>query len=308
MLHPSDESVQIVVKPLTPALASALLANRIDIRPITESNVSRMCSALRSGRFEFTGEAMQIIPDGRPLPYGRLANGSHRCTAVVRTGITIPKMVFVPITDSALAYIDTGKKRTLGNTLHRVGAKSGNVCASIVSQAWAFDNFPAYLHYSPDNGLGEAIYLSDRDAFDNATSFASSFRFGMLTPKLCGWLMYVTEGRAEDWLQSVVQSTDLAVGTGAWCFNRRIVTELSFKRQVIHRTAVALMIKAYTADCRHKKLRQLKWSSEESFPDIPIGLAPKVALYKQEVPPEPDQIKTSSPLKRVDHAIDQLHA
>lgn len=134
-----DDLVSRVVN-VTPEQAEVWLGNNIpNNRRIKPTKLNIFSHDMVSGNWRMTGEPIQF--DTR----GRLIDGQHRLSAIVRTGVQIPLLCVWNVPDEAFPVINTGSARTAGDALSidgRVGKAQPPVLASV-----------ARVHLSYEQGL-----------------------------------------------------------------------------------------------------------------------------------------------------------
>lgn len=93
---------------LTPDMAQTLLDMRpsetsdLGQRKINKGHVQRLVDTIESGQFVWLGNPLRLNANNE------LIDGQHRCTAVVKSGVTIPNMLLVTTyTPEAIMYLDT---------------------------------------------------------------------------------------------------------------------------------------------------------------------------------------------------------
>lgn len=95
---------------LTPDLAAWFLQNNDHNRRMSSSEVDHIASAIIAGRWRPNGDTIKITEAGR------LADGQHRCQAVIESGIAVPTLIAFGVADTkdVMATIDTcGRTRTV---------------------------------------------------------------------------------------------------------------------------------------------------------------------------------------------------
>lgn len=104
---------------MTPAMAQAILASqepdanrRLDVFQVT-----RLVDLIRSGKWEEDVDSVKLTKAGR------LVDGQHRLHAVIQTGKTLTMLVAYGIPESVIKFVDTGKRRTTGQTLQILGSR-----------------------------------------------------------------------------------------------------------------------------------------------------------------------------------------
>lgn len=110
----------IIQVTINPELAEEwLTALNRDNRPLVESYLTRLVEQAKEGNFlEYTGETIKFDPDGL------LLDGQHRLTAIVRAGITLTLWVAFQVPREAFKVIDTGRRRSAGDTLYVEGVET----------------------------------------------------------------------------------------------------------------------------------------------------------------------------------------
>lgn len=104
-------SLKTEVVNVTPEIASDWLATSPGNRNIRKSVVGRYASDMTSGKWLLNGEGITFDTQGR------LRNGHHRLTAVIRSERSVPMLVIHGVDSSADITYDTGAKRTFADVL-----------------------------------------------------------------------------------------------------------------------------------------------------------------------------------------------
>lgn len=120
---------------IDPGFAQALLEASAEIsqRTMIERRVAMFAADMTHGNWRLTHQAVAIDPDGRVL------DGQHRLTAIVRSGVTVPMMVCTDADPATFGVIDTGKARTPSDALKIAGFGNVNMKASIARLVLTYD-------------------------------------------------------------------------------------------------------------------------------------------------------------------------
>jgi len=110
-VHPGDSGLGITVEMVTPAMAQAWLDRGGVNRKPSERAILKLMHAIQLGEWDLTGETIKLDSDGK------VRDGQHRLTAIVRTGITVPTIVVRGISESAFDKIDQQKSRNMADVL-----------------------------------------------------------------------------------------------------------------------------------------------------------------------------------------------
>lgn len=114
------------VMTITPEMASEMLENNVFNRPLSNARVGMYVDAMKAGEWSLNGEAIKFDETGR------LLDGQHRLTSIIRSNIAIQSMVIRGLPAKSASTIDTGKNRTAADVL----ALGGSV-SSLASKAFA---------------------------------------------------------------------------------------------------------------------------------------------------------------------------
>lgn len=109
---PDGTTVTVAIELVSPIDAiEAIASSNHDNRQLRPYRVSRYATAMREGRWPFTGE---------PLLYdtnGRLLNGQHRLHAVIEAEVTLPFLVVRGLGADTYNHIDGNLTRSVGDAL-----------------------------------------------------------------------------------------------------------------------------------------------------------------------------------------------
>lgn len=114
------------VRIINPAEAARLLTLNCCNRPLMEANVAFFENHLRLGELQLTHQGIAIGSSGK------LLDGQHRLTAIVRTGISAELLVATDVADAAFAVLDTGAGRTARDVLGIHGAIYASTTAAAI--------------------------------------------------------------------------------------------------------------------------------------------------------------------------------
>ncbi len=103
---------------VTPTLAQEILAAQgpDTNRRLDSFQIGRLSELIRSGKWNEDVDSIKVSKTGR------LIDGQHRLHAVIRAGVKSVTMLFATgVPEDTIKYIDTGKRRTTGQTLQILG-------------------------------------------------------------------------------------------------------------------------------------------------------------------------------------------
>jgi hypothetical protein len=127
--------VDIQVEKITPATAGAWLQTMGRNRPASEQTVARYVAAMERGEWLVNGESIKFDT------YGKLIDGQHRLTAVVRSEVPIESLVVRGLNGDAFETLDTGKNRKLPDLLALHGFVDVNNLAALTRLLYSYRYF-----------------------------------------------------------------------------------------------------------------------------------------------------------------------
>lgn len=126
-VHPGKTAgLGVGVEMITPAMAQSWLDRGGPNRTMNERNIERLQRAIMSGEWGLTGDTIKLDTNGR------VRDGQHRLTAIVRAGVGVPCLVVRGIGEKEFDKIDTGKRRDMADVLSIHGHANRIALASTV--------------------------------------------------------------------------------------------------------------------------------------------------------------------------------
>lgn len=114
----------VTVEKITPAIASEWLEHNLPTnRAITQRHVERLLKDLEKGLWKMDGHPYRFDKDGN------LLDGQHRLLAISKSGKTVMGVVVRGLERDAFYSMDTGRKRSTGDTLHIAGETNASLLA-----------------------------------------------------------------------------------------------------------------------------------------------------------------------------------
>lgn len=103
------KDMETKVVTITPDEARKFLANNPSNRHISENEVAKLAADMKEGRWMITHQGIAISKTGR------LLDGQHRLTAVIKAGIPVRMMVTFNVDEDAVEAIDRGRRRSIAD-------------------------------------------------------------------------------------------------------------------------------------------------------------------------------------------------
>jgi hypothetical protein len=128
----AQPGMNATVEIVTPEKALAWLTTAAKNRPIIDSAVRRYGADMETGRWTLNGQG--IIFDIN----GKLVDGRHRLTAIQATGASVQMLVVRGALPEAFETMDSGRTRTLANTLAIEGHKNSAATSATARICFAY--------------------------------------------------------------------------------------------------------------------------------------------------------------------------
>lgn len=270
-----DVTVELVL--LTPELAELFLVSNDRNRNILHSNIHKIATAIRAGEWEFNGSP--IVFDSN----GKLADGQHRCWAVIRAGTPVVTLVVRGVAPAkAQDVIDVGAKRSLNSALRIRGYANAGALAAAVNhvipmierglpgQSARVPSIPSAVRFVEANpSLGEeSVLIADRMrsvvALPGGPGAALHFLFALIDPV-----------DALDFFHRATKGEGLYEGDPILALRNALSPNVISKQNARHRlplqVRMAYTIKAWNAYRAGTQINVLRWApggaKPEKFPD-----------------------------------------
>ena len=101
----------VAIETITPEMAQTWLERGGANRRLNERRVLRLVMAIEIGEWQLTGDSIKLDKDGK------VRDGQHRLTAIVRARTDVQALVVRGVSEAAFDVIDTGKNRNASDIL-----------------------------------------------------------------------------------------------------------------------------------------------------------------------------------------------
>lgn len=116
-MMPSVDDYKLEIKDITPEMAEELLRNRRGNRSLTPETVYTYAADMRAGKWYPSPSNALILDED-----DHLADGQHRCAAIVESGKTIRFLVYRGVPGFVIDHaVDSGRPRSVGDKLQMNG-------------------------------------------------------------------------------------------------------------------------------------------------------------------------------------------
>jgi hypothetical protein len=268
--------MEIKIEKIGPDRAAELLATTIN-RRLQPPHSARLARDMEAGEWR-PNSVLQVAHTERG---DCLIDGQHRLEAVRITGQPQEFVVIYGLSLDDQKVIDTGRARTLGDTLTLHGEPNATLLAAAVGHLWRRDR----RLYTSSNGptitegialLAEHAALQQSIAPTRHASRALKIPFG-LACCLHYHMAAIDAESADDFWYKLGTGLDLHATHPVYQLRTRleanaVSTSVKLGRIVIH----ALIVKSWNAYIRGEDIRALRWirggARPEAFPELEAPL------------------------------------
>ena len=275
--------MKVRIETIGPEMAAKLLSNNTRNRSIRRKNVEFFAKEILSGNWKLNAETIKVGRDGT------LLDGQHRLYAVVETGMSIQCLLATDLDQDVFDTIDTGARRSAGDTLTVAGEVCGrNLAAALVLCEDILDGNMAFSRNVKVSN-GEVIEKLNRHGNIRA-SLAWAKRLGRMAPASVAAATHylfscVDQDSADSFFSKLAEGADLKAKDPVHLLrNRLLENALSTKSKLTKRYTVALFIKAWNSHLAGDKMVSLRFretgDKPENFPEISgLKATGKFAVY-----------------------------
>lgn len=262
--------MKAVTATITPEFADELLENNPRNRPLKRLHLSFLCEEMRSGRWRFNGDTIRIAVDGS------LLDGQHRLEAVRQTGVSIKTLLVTWVDADVFDTIDSGAKRSPGDTLAVFGEKNGRALAAAL--VVADDLLSGKTDFIRNIKISNAEVLN---MLERHPDIRKSLKWGKAISRLAPASISVAlhyifsqrnTGKADEFFHAIATGENLDMYNPAYLLRQRLIDNATAKGKITRRYTAALFVKAWNSWLAGTKLRCLRFrevgESQEPFPVV----------------------------------------
>lgn len=260
----SNKITAEVVK-ITPKMAEQWLASNTHNRTLRESQIDMLIDVIQRGDWLLNGDAIRFAADGT------LLDGQHRLWAISLAEVAVESLVIRGLPNETQATMDLGKRRNLADQLKLAGYTSGLNLASVINVKWKLLNDEMRSSSIPTVQQGLAILETYPDLVE-ATKVANRYHRRLTGSIGVVGAVYhsfseVDPDAAEAFMESLIEGTDLKVGSPIYALRRHIETV-----RMNATTLAAYFIKAWNFYMAGTEVQHIMWrpvgKNPEGFPLI----------------------------------------
>lgn len=258
------------IEKITPERAATLLQNNQNNRPLDKARISLYTHAIESGQWVLNGDTIKLSP------LGRLLDGQHRLNAIVRAGVPVVTVIAYDVDESVFPTIDCNKVRTSGDALHIMNIKNAARISSSIARFLKLISG----HLGTSKGITQVAittadilneYNSRPNFWQNIVLEAQTYldrNYWILAPsEYCAFSAFFQTKHEADKVRSFWENLSNQSGVCGLLYSRLMKNKIS-KSKLTTMEKNALILKAFIHFVNEADIKVLRWSYEESFPQI----------------------------------------
>lgn len=268
---------------ITPEIATKMLEKNVGNRAISKPHLDFLTNQMSNGQWMYAADPIRIATNGKVL------DGQHRLTAIVKSGKSLEMLVVSDLDESVFSVIDTGKGRSAGDVLSIASFSNAKLRASVARMILAYENgLQAFLR-TRDSGITtgggnkdvaritNAIILSfvENIDLDDDISIAQkcSKSFRMLSASEYGFFHYIfkrlSADAAHEFLTKLSTGLNLSENDPILMLRNKLITESVSSIRVSSRIKLILILKCWNYYRKGESIKILQYTTQQEIP-VPI--------------------------------------
>jgi hypothetical protein len=241
-------------------------------RPLRATHYMALGIDMLEGRWKYNGDAVRFGTDGV------LLDGQHRLMACVDAHMPFETDVIFGLDPNVMPTIDIPRVRTAGDVAHLQGVENASQATAIANllllhTRHGIQNFRNSSCRPTKTQITQEVMANPRIALVAGRTGWRSKR--LVAPRILGFCHYLFSEQkpdlAERFLVELTEGTNLSKNNPVYLLRERLRTNSASKAKLPPLEIIALFFKAWTAYRDGERIRLLRWSSKESFPNIAEG-------------------------------------
>jgi len=274
------DGIVVQIEMMTPARAERILDRYNTLnRPISDRHIEWVRGIIERGEWEILDSGIGFDLEGV------LVNGQHRLYAIALGEKAVPMIVTYGLALTARLKIDTGRFRTIGQTLTMQGEVSSNAVTAAVNLYIAYEKNRITLRGANRSNYHTTLRLTAqqvqqfldthpgmREAAGTVNAYLHPKK--MLPPSVATWLYYefsqIDQRAADTFFESVGNGIGLGEGDPRFTLRKRLLENASVGtlRKLETMVLAALTVRAWNGYRRGETLTRLLISKDSAFPII----------------------------------------
>jgi len=252
---------------VTPELAARFLEANTHNRKLSEDRVRDYARDMLAGHWPYNGETIKVAEDGT------IIDGQHRLAAIVLSNAMVEMEVITGLPMEVQATVDTGRRRSVGDTLTLQGEQYSRNLAAITAKVWQWDNKNYRFSTRPSPTAAEALetlekYPSLRRSAELGHRVALSFRPARASVLGTAHHLFlqIDPDATALFMAQLETGADLAHGHPVLALRNRFTQDRLQQRAVPFHVGVGCCIRAWNATRAGESLTIIKMTADATMP------------------------------------------
>jgi len=260
---------------LTPEFAGKLLKHNNRNRPIRQSRIAKLSTAMRLGKWKYNGDAVRIDKNGNLLDF------QHRLLAILKSDTPIIADIVTGLDIDVFETIDIPQVRTGGDVFSMYNIKNANTVAAGVKLVLNIEDGNIGLRASYDNqamsDFAKKRGPNEMRKLEKYAALGQKYRKYLgsnVSPgHYCGLLYIMAKDDEEKPLAFFDELCNMlekghTKNTPVRTLWEKLYWNPSAAKSIPREKRIVFIIKAYLAWLENKPLKVLRWSESEGIPKI----------------------------------------
>lgn len=266
ILKDDEKKIYSMEELISPFTATTWLQQNTNNRRVSKVIVDRYAKAMSNGEWKSNGQAIIFNKEGK------LIDGQHRLSAIVKSGVFVKMLVTRDVEDDAFDTIDIGKVRRNSDFLYIKGFKYQSCLAAAVKILYNYDAEQYITHNEGGTSPSPAELfkiIEDNPGIFNSVSFCHNLpNRSVLGPSTAAGLHYVFSRidieKADEFFNKLYRGDGLSSGSPILALrNKMMAYRGALPRKKI---VIAMIIKTWNLWRRGKTRQAITWNADEPFP------------------------------------------
>ena len=251
---------------VTPELAANLLKGSIANRPLDKHKIAQYARDMANKNWPLNGETIKLNDVGAPI------DGYHRLNAVIKAGVPVDFIFATGVPTEAFVTIDTGKSRSTSAVLAMRGEKYWDLLSGAASYLAQYQHsgMPVSNSTFVRPTARDIVAIVDANpGLRQSVDRMGKQRRGVIAGGMGAVLHYLfaqtNDLKADEFFDHLIGGDELATDSPIYNLRERFLRERTYMPK---KEQAALVIKAWNAFIAGKRVRVLRWASNEEFPRI----------------------------------------
>jgi hypothetical protein len=249
---------------ITPEMAEKLLEKAGGNRKVNNHIVQRYADLMTSGNWHFNGDSIRV--DAK----GKLLDGQHRLSAVVRTGIPLDTIVVRGVPRGVFDTIDVGRPRSAADALFAEGVtEHPQIAASVANLLIRTEENSVHLHKQVEPYKVHKWVLKHPDLNESVEYARYAKALGKVP--ILGAMHYmfkqIDQDKASEFFQTLKTGADIGPGNPIYTLREFLVRHIKDQRYD-KLSFMALFVKAWNAFIQERQLFNIRLEKVNSLPKV----------------------------------------